>query len=72
MCINSTKGRFTVDRRICTLRKDILFCFSLSVVNDKSACLPFRESQKTSKCFGEVNKTKIINILPVVMKLKVR
>ena len=39
MCINSAKGRFTVDRSgkyliFCTSRKDILFYFSISIVND--------------------------------------
>ena len=46
MCINSIKGRFTTDRsgkcfistNICTSRKNILFCFSFSIVNDVLAC----------------------------------
>ena len=71
MCINVTKGRFTVDRSgkcfkftnnlkiINTSRKDILFCFSLSIVNDMLACQPFRKFRKSSKCLGEVNKRKM-------------
>ena len=65
ICINSTKDRFTVDKsgkcsRIISIsRKDILFCFSRSIVNDMLVCQPFRKLRKASKCFGEVNKTKI-------------
>ena len=44
---------------IAISRKDIQFFFSHSVVNDMLACQPFRKLRKTSKCLGEVNKTKI-------------
>ena len=64
MCINSTKGGFTVDgsgkylwcQIICTSKKDILFCISFSIVNDMVACRPFRRFCKTSKCSGKVKK----------------
>ena len=46
-------------RIIAISRKDILFCFSRSVVNDMLACRQFRKLRKASKCLGEVNKTKI-------------
>ena len=41
---------------ICTSRRDMLFCISRLIVNDKLACQPF---WKASKCFGERNKAKI-------------
>ena len=44
---------------IAISRKDILFCFSRSIVNEMLACRPFRKLRKASNCFGEVNKTKI-------------
>ena len=67
MCINSTRGRFTVDRsgkyfifmNNLYIKKGHLFCFLHSIVNDMLACRPFRKFRKASKYFGEVNKTKI-------------
>ena len=35
-------------------------------------CKTFRKLREAPKCFGEVSKTNIINIPPVVMGLKVR
>ena len=67
MCINSTKGRFTVDRigKYFIFRNNLyikkgqsvlLFTFNLI---DMLACWPFRKFRKASKCFGGVNKRKI-------------
>ena len=65
MCINSTKGRFTVDKSGNVLSSRInvhelrTFCFLFSIVNDVLACRPFRKFRKDSKCCGEVSKTRI-------------
>ena len=45
-------------RIIAMSRKDNLFCFSRSIVDDMLGCQPFRKLWKASKCFGDVNKTK--------------
>ena len=60
MCINSPKGRFTVDRGgkcfIFTTNTALIFTFNL---NDMWACEPFRKFRKASKYYGEVDKAKI-------------
>ena len=56
-------------RTICVSRKGILFCFSFSAVNDLlAASRPFAKFWEASK----VSKPKVINIPPVVMRLKVQ
>lgn len=72
MCINSTKDSFTVDKGfkcfifiVSTWIKNILFCLSFSIVNDK-------KYWKASKCFGEVNKTALSSKTLVVMRVKGR
>ena len=61
-------------RIIAISRKDILFCFSRSIVNDILTCRPFRKLRNASKCLGEVNKTKISSTyrLRIVFKNKTR
>ena len=70
-CINSTKGRFIVDRSdICFIfmnnlhikRRQSVLLFIFLIVNDMLACQPFRKFWKASKCSREVNKTKISSI----------
>ena len=67
MSRNFAKGTFMVDRsgkyfiftnNLC-IKKGHSVCFSLSIVNEMLVCRPFKKFRKASKCFGEVNKTKI-------------
>ena len=39
-------------RLICTSRKNVLFCFSISIVNYMLACQPFRKFRKDSNSFA--------------------
>ena len=65
MCINPTKGRFTVDRNgKCFIftnnmyAEKVLLCFPFLIVNYMLTCRPFRNFWKASECSGEASKTK--------------